>query len=131
MPEVGDRYSREPQRLLEPLLWEEHPFSWLTLMEGCQLASGKIYPLSHSSSAELSSSAGNTQAQEQSLVKWIQQTWASSQLQEPLAWPGMAQNMAQLGLTGFSSELHAHSLCQAVPFLGALPAELVKAHHKL
>lgn len=112
---MGDRYSREPQpRLLEPLLWEEHPLSWLTLMEGCQLASGKIYPLSHSSSAELT---GNTQAQEQSLVKWIQQTWASSELQEPLAWPGMAQSVAQLSLTGFSSELHARTLCHAVPLL--------------
>lgn len=107
---MGDRYSREPQaRLLEPVLWEEHPLSWLTLMEGCQLASGKVYPLSHSSSAELDSSAGNTQAQEQSLFKSIQQTWASSHLQEPLAWHGTAQNVAQLSLTGFSSGLHAVS----------------------
>lgn len=112
---MGDRYSREPQpRLLEPLLWEEHPLSWLTLMEGCQLASGKIYPLSHSSSAELDSSTGNTQAQEQSLFKWIQQSWASSQLQEPLAWHGVAQNVAQLSLTGFSSELHTLTLCNAI-----------------
>lgn len=118
MPEVGDRYSRDPQpRLLEPLHREEHPLSWLTLMEGCQLASGKIYPLSHSSSAELDSSAGNTQAQEQSLLKWVQQTWVSSQLQEPLAWDGVAQNVAQLSLAGFSSELHTRTLCHAVSFL--------------
>jgi len=45
-----------------------------------------------------------------------------SQLEQPLAWGGLAQSVTQPSLTGFSSWLRTSTLCDAAFSLWALPA---------
>lgn len=70
------------------------------------------------SCAELDSSAGNANTQEQNFLKWIQQTWAqfSALTASGLGWPGPKRDTSQ-SLTSFSSGLHTSTLCDAAFFL--------------